>query len=192
MSTVSIPAWTADGVLPPLDVTNPTSANRSPYRVAVTDFVLHFGTSVERCVILDGLFRYRAALHAVGLVAGFQWVDGSFLEQVELLAGRAPRDVDVVTFYRLPAGETQASLLAKDPNLFDHGQVKATYNVDGYLMHLGAAAERLVKGSTYWYSLWSHRRSQAWKGYVEIDLAPDDNHTARTLLTTLPGAGGTP
>lgn len=33
--------------------------------------------------MLDGLLRKRAALHAAGLIQGFQWLDGSFLEHVE-------------------------------------------------------------------------------------------------------------
>jgi hypothetical protein len=29
---------------------------------------------------------------------GFQWLDGSFAEQIELLEGRPPKDIDVVSF----------------------------------------------------------------------------------------------
>jgi hypothetical protein len=158
----------------------------------LTDFVLHFGTSAERCAILDGLLRYRAALHAVWLTAGFQWVDGSFLEQEELLESRPPNDVDVVTFYRLAPGQTQVSVLAKSPALFDHAQVKASFHVDGYLVDLGAPADRLVGESTYWYSVWSHRRNLAWKGYVEVGLNSADDPAASALLQTLPGPGGKP
>jgi hypothetical protein len=84
MSTVSIPSWGAQGLIPPIDVMNPTSANRSPYRASLTDFVLRFSTTPERRGILDGLLRYRSALHGVGLTTGFQWVNGSFLEHIEV------------------------------------------------------------------------------------------------------------
>lgn len=30
----------------------------------------------------------------------------------------------------------------------------------------------LIRKATYWYSMWSHRRNQAWKGYLEVDLDP--------------------
>ncbi|WP_414651656.1 DUF6932 family protein [Hafnia paralvei] len=34
----------------------------------------------------------------MGLAEGFQWVDGSFTENIELIERRTPNDVDVVTF----------------------------------------------------------------------------------------------
>src|SRR5437868_13267322 len=101
MMPMGIPAWTAEGVLPPIAVAEPTSTLRSPYVVRLSKVVLSFGTNPERRAILEGLIEYRAALHAAGLVRGFQWLDGSFLEQVELLESRPPNDIDVVTFYRL-------------------------------------------------------------------------------------------
>jgi len=109
-----IPAWNAFGVLPPAQG-GLTSAGRSPYTVSLTDLVLHYGTSTERCAIIAGFLRYRAALHAAGLVAGFQWVNGSFVENVEEQEGRPPNDIDVVTFYHLPVGSSQASLVAAHP-----------------------------------------------------------------------------
>jgi len=192
MSAVSIPNWTAQGVIPPIDVIDPTSANRSPYRVTATDFALRFGTSKDRCGIIDGLLRYREALHAAGLASGFQWIDGSFLEQVETLESRPPNDVDVVTFYDLPAGETQRSIQAKNADLFDHDKVKVNFHVDAFLVHLAAEPTRLVSHSAYWYSVWSHRRNQAWKGYVEIDLDGSDDQAAAAMLVTCPGMGCMP
>ena len=103
MAPVAIPTWTADGVLPPINASHPVSPMRSPYVVSLTDYVLRFGDTAERRTILEGFLRYRAALHAAGLVQGFQWLDGSFLEHIELTEGRAPNDIDVVTFYRLPS-----------------------------------------------------------------------------------------
>jgi hypothetical protein len=77
MTTVRIPDWNPQGLLPPNDSVDPTSAERSPYTVALTDFVLHFGTTKERQTILQGLLGFRAVLHAAGLNNGFQWVDGN-------------------------------------------------------------------------------------------------------------------
>ncbi len=189
MTTATIPDWTAQGVLPPIDLLDPTSANRSPYQASITDFVLRFAGSKARCQIIEGLLNYRAALHKAGLASGFQWVDGSFLEEVETLESRPPKDVDVVTFFQLPTGETQGDIAAKNSKLFDHDDVKTTYHVDAYLVHLGSASERLVRQSSYWYSVWSHRRNLAWKGFVEIDL--DDTHDpdARALLKTYSANG---
>jgi hypothetical protein len=191
VTTVALPSWNAEGWLPPIDASNPTASSRAPYRVPLTDLILRFGTSRERCTILDGMLRYRAALHAAGLVTGFQWIDGSFLEHAERLISRPPADIDVVTFFRIAQGDAQADVLNRSPDLFDHGKAKAKFNVDGYLVSLDQAAENLVKHSAYWYSVWSHRREWTWKGFVEVDLAPDDA-TALAVLKAASCTGATP
>ena len=197
MSIVALPLWNALGVIPPIDEQQPVSAERSPYFVSLTDFVLRFGSTPERRVVLDGLMRYRTALHAVGLVTGFQWLDGSFLENVELLEARAPNDIDVVTFFDLPAGKTQLNLQQQAPDLFPttrdaHQKLKDSYCVDAYVEHLGKAPTRLVRQSSYWYSMWSHRRNQVWKGYVQIDLVPTDDAVAIAELKSPALVGAQP
>ncbi len=177
-----VPAWNNQGLIPPIDEGNPVSPDRSPYLVSLTDVVHRFATSLERITILDGLLRYRAALHATNLTTGFQWLDGSFLEHVELLEERPPHDIDVVTFYTLPLNSTQQTLLQANPVLFQHHAVKDAYQVDGYLVSLQAAPHRLVERSAYWYSMWSHRRSAAWKGYLQVDLDPADDPAAAAVL----------
>ena len=195
MTNVPIPAWNAQGAIPPINAANPTSIDRSPYNVSLTDVVLRFGTTPERCLVMDGLLRYRAALHAAGLTQGFQWLDGSFLEHIEMLESRAPNDIDVVTFYRLASGQSQRDMQMRNPGLFPTNraaqqQLKVAYHVDAYLVSLAIAPERLVERSTYWYSLWSHRRNQLWKGYVQVDLAPAEDVAAGIALADLgqPGA----
>lgn len=190
--TVAIPAWTAEGVLPPNNASQPVSPERSPYVVSLTDYVLRFGTSPERRAVIAGYLKYRAALHQVGLSQGFQWLDGSFLEHIEVIEGRAPNDLDVVTFFNLPANKTQQDLLAANPALFEHGQLKTTYKVDAYLVHLGMVPERLTRQSAYWYSVWSHRRNSLWKGFVQIELAPTEDTVAVATLTNLESQGGGP
>jgi hypothetical protein len=51
--------------------------------------------------------------------------------------------------------------------------------------------ERLTRQSAYWYSVWSHRRNQRWKGFVHVDLAPSADATAAATLASL-DAGGRP
>ena len=46
---------------------------------------------------MAGFLDFRALLHSLGINTGFQWLDGSFMENVELLEQRAPKDIDVVT-----------------------------------------------------------------------------------------------
>ncbi len=183
MTSVAIPAWTPEGVLPPINPASPTSTDRSPYEVTLTDLVLHFSTSVDRRTILTGFLSFRAALHKLGLVQGFQWLDGSFLENVETSENRSPRDIDVVTFFHLPNGSTQQSLLQQDPRLFDPRETKHNYHVDAYFVQLDAGSpELLVARSTYWYSMWSHRRSGEWKGFLQIQLAPGEDSVAQANL----------
>jgi len=183
MTTVSIPDWNPQGVLPPNDPVDPTSAERSPYAVSLTDFVLHFGTTEKRQTILLGLLDFRAALHAAGLGNGFQWVNGSFLENIETIANRPPADMDVVTFFYLPQGQTQQSFASTHPDLFKHEDTKTRFHVDAYFVPLDDNPPAyLVERSAYWYSLWSHRRNGQWKGYLQIDLLATDDAPARAEL----------
>jgi hypothetical protein len=191
MSAVNIPDWNAQGVIPPIDVRDATSVARSPYQVALTDVVLKYAISGERKAILDGLLLYRAALHAIGLTSGFQWIDGSFLENVEIIASRPPKDIDIVTFFSLPNGiADETALAALNPVLFDHAQAKATYSVDSYFVGLDSDKNALVRWSAYWYSMWSHRRNEAWKGFLEIALDPREDGDAVKLLLATPATGG--
>ena len=196
--TVPIPSWNAQGVLPAFDVTAPASVNRAPYLVSLSDLVLRFSTSPERTAILRGFVAYRAELHSLGLVDGFQWVNGSFMESVETGSrNRPPNDVDVVTFCRFPAGTTQLSLVAARPDLFpateaDHDALRARLRVDAYIQDLGTASERLVSRTSYWYSLWAHQRDTfQWKGFLQVGLSPIEDPTAAKLLLS-PATGGTP
>jgi hypothetical protein len=132
-----------------IDPADPTGPNRSPYVVSLAEFVLRFGTSADRCRVLDGFLRYRARLHTAGLVQGFPWLDGSLLEHVELIEGRSPRDLAVVTFFRLPPGANQAQVRAQAPDAFpttiaELTTFKSAFLVDAYLVDLNDP------GSSWW------------------------------------------
>lgn len=185
-----LPNWNGAGVLPPIRPGRQgSSPERSPYRVPLADFVARFAISPERMKILDGLLKFRAKLHEIGIISGFQWLDGSFLEQIELLESRSPNDIDVVTFFEMPTGENQLSLLRKSKSLFDQQALKKKYSVDGYFSELGQPVDALhVQIITYWYSMWSHRRDGLWKGFVQVDLAPSEDDDARAVLNISGGA----
>lgn len=182
--TGAIPEWNEEGVLPPTGA-DPVSADRSPYHVSPLDLVERFASSAERRLILDGFLRYRSALHACGLVAGTQWIDGSFVENIEALENRPPKDVDVVTFFHTPAGLTEQDIASKNPRLFIHDAVKREYHVDGYPVGIKGNLGQLLQQSTYWYSLWSHTRTKRWKGYVALDLAPTNDDAAWSLMAIM-------
>lgn len=180
-TSVAIPDWNALGLLPPIDPEHPTSAQRSPYPVSLLDVVMRFSLSPERRGVLAGFLDYRAELHRIGFREGFQWLDGSFLEDVETLERRVPRDIDVVTFLRAPENVAPSD---EDMAALDHDAVKVQFHVDSYFVELDAQAPELVVAqSAYWYSMWSHRRNQAWKGYLQVDLTPADDQQARQWLT---------
>ncbi len=184
MTRAAIPNWNAQGIIPPVDPGDPVSIERSPYIVSLADLVLRYGTTKERVKILAGFLDFRAALHNLGVVQGFQWVDGSFLENIEALENRNPNDMDVVTFFHLPKGQDQANLVNLAPRVFASVHTKQDYEVDAYFVMLNdGPPEPLVGQSAYWYSLWSHRRNGVWKGYLQIDLSSAEDPVANANLT---------
>ena len=70
--------------------------------------------------------------------------------------------------------------------------MKASFHVDAYAVHLGMVSERLIQQCTYWYSMWSHRRNQILKGYVQVDLAPIEDAAAQAALVNLGNQGVQP
>jgi len=185
MQVRSIPPWTSQGVLPPVNPDNPVGPDRSPYQVSLVDIVLRFGDSPERQRILDGFLRFRRELHAAGFVEGFQWIDGSFLENVERLEGRPPNDVDVVTFVD---GASDVAIHKHVRAILDHDAVKAEYSIDHYFVELNLPGRILVAHSAYWSGLWSHRRSMQWKGFLQVELARDDDEEAARHLNKAIGS----
>ena len=187
-----IPGWTSEGVLPPVHPDAlPTARERSPYRVSLIDLVLRYAMSTERNAILQGFLSFRKALNDVGLDQGFQWVDGSFAENIELIGVRPPNDIDVVTFCYVPDKQGQEEMVHRAPRLFVHAHIKEDYRVDSQFVQLnGRMPESLVDDATYWYSLWSHNRTGQWKGYVQLDLSSADDQITQAYLDKAVNQGG--
>ncbi|GKQ32696.1 hypothetical protein PSTH1771_11480 [Pseudomonas syringae pv. theae] len=177
-----IPLWNHQGVIPPIDEQNPTSFERAPYPTDLKQVVERFSTSLERCEVLEGFLSHRSEMHRMGIVSGIQWLDGSFMENVEMLENRPPNDMDVVTFADVSAN-VQQSLSAGDvQKLTDVDWIKATYKVDFYINLLSDPPETLIELAAYWYSMWSHRRSQQWKGFLSVKLDASQDQAASDLL----------
>jgi hypothetical protein len=181
-----IPHWNAAGVIPPIMPGAPGhSPERSPYIVDISEVRAQFATTTERIKIIKGLLNYRKALYNVGIVSGFQWLDGSFMEDIETIELRPPKDLDVVTFFNLPSGHTQKSLSSIAGELFDNQYTKATFSIDSYFKVLGEKIEpRHVREISYWYSMWSHRRDRIWKGFVQVGLNPVIDKDEMLILET--------
>ena len=180
---VPIPNWDSSGLLPPFVGSPASSIGRSPYRVSLTDTILRFGDTAARRELLVGFLDFRASLHAAGLMEGFQWVNGSFVEDTTQTENREPRDIDVVTFWRLPQVHTQETLLNICPDLFDRPVNRRKFRTDTLFTELrGDNPRYLVRMAAYWSSLWSHTRRRQWKGFLEIDLADSEDRAARSVL----------
>lgn len=177
---MTIPANTISGVLPPfVGATSADKANISPYEVDMSDVVLRYSTSPERIKILTGLLHYRKALAEIGISQGFQWLDGSFVEDVEMLRSRPPGDIDLVTFAHRPVQDDEewAEMIDANQHLFDPDQTKAVYHCDAYFVDMSLSPELLIGDTAYWYGLFSHQRgaSATWKGMIRVSLASDDS-----------------
>ena len=171
-----IPDWNSQGVLPPARPgAGDDSADRAPYRVSLQQLVERFAISPARAALLRSFLDYRSALHSAGIITGFQWVDGSFVENIEALKGREPNDIDIVTFCAMPE--------ERYGDLFDNRLMKNTFHIDAYFcsIDLPLIPDR-VKLIDYWYSVFAHRRDGSWKGFVEVDLIPFEDPAARTAL----------
>jgi hypothetical protein len=150
----------------------------------MTDLVRRFATSPERTAILEGLLDYRAALQAVGIVNGCQWLDGSFVEDVEKSRGRPPMDIDLVTFAYRPNIDNAAwlTLLNERDDLFDFNESKRKYKCDTYYVDLNIYPHLILSSISYFHGLFSHQRvTSLWKGMITVPLGSDDA-MARLLL----------
>ncbi len=174
-----IPNFDHNLVLPP-HLGDPTDISQlSPYSCTTIDLCSKFATSPERIAILTGFLRFRDRLNNLGLVDGYQWLDGSFLEDIENQEGRAPRDLDVVTIYYGYDLPFQDALLVGLPEFGDPILAKQTYSLDHYPFDAGYAPINTVEMSRYWIQLFSHNRNAIWKGMLRIELnTPADDATA--------------
>jgi hypothetical protein len=190
-----IPPFSIDGVLPPyVGPSGPggSSQDMSPYEASVVEIVSTLGTSARRKTILTHWLDHRADLRAIGCQRGFQWLDGSFVENKD------PNDLDVVTFVFRPLtaidhAKFRAFLMA-NRHVLDPAQVKARYMLDAFFVDLNAFPESVVSVSRYWFGLFSHRRvDELWKGMLQVRLEnAGDDSAARTILQSAPLGGAAP
>lgn len=173
------------GVIPPVRDPNGVDRNRSPYVLSINDFVDLFAYTPERIVILERFLKHRIELYNIGILDGFQWLNGSFTTDIEATEQRPPNDIDVVTFFHLPVGETQSTFFPKTNDLLNAEVAKSNYMVDIYPVVLGdKITPYFINNITYWYSMWSHRKSDnMWKGFIEVPLSPNEDYLVLNNLT---------
>jgi hypothetical protein len=172
-----IPAFTASGALPPfIGQEAHERLGCSPYQANLSELRAAFGHSPEREELLKGLLEFRAALHAAGIVDGFQLIDGSFTEDCEGLRQRSPKDIDVVTFAQLPVPQTQTQgFMSANIGLFRPVLTKQAFKCDAYFIDTGKRPTLVVEDTMYLFGLFSHQRvTSLWKGMIRVPLVADD------------------
>lgn len=179
----SIPAFD-DNLVLPAHLGNPVDQSQlSPYLCTTVDLCRQLGTSPERREILRKFLDFRERLRGEGLINGFQWLDGSFLENIEARDGRPPKDIDVVTVYWGYDIPFQQRLLASFPEVANPALAKSNYSVDHYPFDADFNPVATLEGTRYWILLFSHNRLGVWKGMLKIDLnTPVDDAAAREEL----------
>lgn len=181
--------WNIQGVIPPIATGEEGhSPKRSPYPISINEFVHKFAFSTERIKILIGFLEYRKAIYSSGITTGFQWINGSFVENIESIAERAPNDIDVVTFSNLYQTIPNYPKWAEiNFNFLSNPIAKNKYKVDSYWVDMDIGFnEYSIERCTYWYSMWSHQRdTNIWKGFFVISLSPSDDTDAINYLSRL-------
>jgi hypothetical protein len=153
------------------------------------------GTSPNRCNLLFGLLEYRALLQSLGYSFGLQFIDGSFVENVELREGRDPGDIDVFSFLVRPAHyRNDPALWAStgfpewSSEVADRTKNKQRFLIDTYAIAIDQGGPLgVITETIYWYSLFSHKKiTHDWKGFVQVSVSATDDAAARTALLTGP------
>lgn len=183
---MTVPAFTNDGVLPPYVGATPagTSDGMSPYLASASEVVTHFGTSHRRCLILKDWLQHRSELREIGITSGFQWLDGSFVED------REPNDLDLVAFIYRPEGceqdEAFGAWLAPNAPLLLRDPIKARFKLDFFVVDLHGHPETIVDTARYFLGLFSHKRkTNQWKGMLKVRLEEDDSAASELLAARL-------
>jgi len=149
------------------------------------------GTTPHRQRLLKNLIAYRALISSDGYVEGLQFIDGSFVEDIERAEARGPKDIDVFSILVPPAKYianpvlwTASGLLFWQSEIADNPKNKIRFSLDCYAIMLDVSNIRFfLDRSLYWYSLFSHKRlTNAWKGFVAVPLDPADDQLASTSL----------
>ncbi|HEY8595623.1 MAG TPA: hypothetical protein VIL84_10300 [Devosiaceae bacterium] len=186
-----VPPFDMRGLLPPFVGADATTDLRSPYVATMAEVVAQLGTTPERRNLLRNLIAYRELLARDGYQSGVQFIDGSFVENIEGSANRPPSDIDVFSLLTAPqkylsdpAAWTRVGKNFWETEIADRDKNKQRYSLDTYaLLYEELTPLNLIKSVIYWYGLFSHQRDTfAWKGFVTLSLDPAGDQAALALL----------
>lgn len=167
-----IPDFDHNNVLPPFINGRPgIPANHSPYVCSILEFCTKFATSEVRIQLLNKFVEFRIKIHEVGITNGFQWVDGSFLENKEKALDQSPNDIDVATFFQVTSPNTEAKVQSSFPEFVDRKLAKDNFRLDHLLLHITSLSPYdLIRNTNFISKLFSYSRRGVYKGMVEIHL----------------------
>lgn len=156
------------------------------------ELVQRFGYTLRRRQLLRNLIAYRALFASDNYVQGVQFIDGSFVEDVETVQNRDPNDIDVFTLVYPPEKyqlDFDLWLSQGQPlweqQLTNRPQNKRLFSLDTYgiIVDDQVPIFRTMHDIMYWYGLFSHQRNTfQWKGFVALELNTDDDQVALTIL----------
>jgi hypothetical protein len=186
-----VPGFDARGLLPPYIGPDETAVDRSPYGAAMTEIVVRLAATSHRRNLLKGLLDYRQLLNGLGYTAGLQFIDGSFVEDVETREARDPKDIDVFSFlerplrYRNdPAIWATVGFSEWSNEIVNRPHNMSRFNLDTYAVAVDQVSGLdVILATTYWSSLFAHKRiTHDWKGFLRVPLNFADDVAARALL----------
>ena len=140
---------------------------------------------------MRNLISYRQIITSAGYTRGIQFIDGSFVENVESHSGRSPADIDVFSILNAPQRYIEnprdwptTGLPFWQAEIVDRERNKQRFALDTYgLLFEELPPLGLIQGTIYWYGLFSHQRGTlAWKGFAALQLDPMDDQSALAAL----------
>lgn len=161
----------------------------------MSELLVALGTTPARQNLIFGLLKYRELLGSFGYTAGVQFIDGSFVEDVETREARDPGDIDIFSFLMQPAQYVGNVALWQSTGfpqwateVVNRTLNKQRYQLDTYGMVVDQGGPlEMMNATIYWYSLFSHKKvAQDWKGFVRIALDPVDDQLALTSIVSGP------
>lgn len=188
---MALPPFDLRGLLPPFNGMDPATADRSPYFCSMLELCSAMGTTDHRKRLLRNLIAYRGLLASDGYVNGIQFIDGSFVEDVERIEARNPNDIDIFSAVMPPdkyASDFREWSISGLPfwksEIVNNSLNRTRFSLDCYGMVLDPRQPFLyIKPFLYWYSLFSHRRTNfEWKGFVAVALGGAEDQAALKIL----------
>ena len=188
---MALPPFDMHGLLPPFNGSDPTQVDRSPYFCTMTELCSALGTTDHRRGLLRNLIDYRALIASDDFVEGVQFINGSFVENIETIEKRPPNDIDVFSILVPPTKYVNTSALWQtagsvfwENEIIDNPKNKTRFSVDCYALILDIKdLGSFLRQSLYWYSLFSHKRSNyEWKGFAAVPLNAADDQAALAAI----------